>query len=302
MIGAVLLGNNLINILVSALATEVLTDRLPRRGRRRRRHRPDDRAGLRLRRGPAQDPGHHPAGRGGAPAVPADRLRRARVRACPLRRAVVRARHAGAGGRQGRGPYRRRWPPTRRSAARSSTTTPAGRWRAATGTCSAACSTWSEMTVGQVMVHRKNIAMLDADLPSTELIGRRSRTGHTRIPLYRGEPEDIVGFLHVRATCCARSPGRRPARAVDVARAPRALVHARDHQPEGPAERLPEAPPALRPGGGRVRRPDGAGDARGHPRGDRRRDRGRVRREHAGRAPPAGRQRQSSTGRFRSAT
>ena len=58
MIGSVLLGNNLINILCSALVTVVLTKAIGRLGRGGS-HRADDRAGPGVRRGAAQDPGHH---------------------------------------------------------------------------------------------------------------------------------------------------------------------------------------------------------------------------------------------------
>jgi Mg2+/Co2+ transporter CorB len=68
----------------------------------------------------------------------------------------------------------------------------------------------SEMTVAQIMVHRKNIAMLDADLPSAELVEQAIDIGHTRIPLYSENSENIVGVLHVRDVLreLARSGGR----------------------------------------------------------------------------------------------
>jgi len=46
---------------------------------------------------------------------------------------------------------------------------------------------------------------------------------------------------------------------------PGAVVHSGHHQSERPAERLPQAEEPLRPGGGRVRRPAGARHAGGHP-------------------------------------
>jgi Mg2+/Co2+ transporter CorB len=55
-----------------------------------------------------------------------------------------------------------------------------------------------DLTVEQVMVHRKSISMLDADLPIEELIAEALEIGHTRIPLYRETPENIVGVLHAR--------------------------------------------------------------------------------------------------------
>ena len=56
----------------------------------------------------------------------------------------------------------------------------------------------SEMDVSQVMVHRKSISMIDADLPSKELVTAMLESAHTRVPLYRDDPENIVGVLHAK--------------------------------------------------------------------------------------------------------
>jgi Mg2+/Co2+ transporter CorB len=75
----------------------------------------------------------------------------------------------------------------------------------------------SEMDVSEVMVHRKQIELLDADLASTELVAQALATGHSRIPLYRGEPENIVGVLHAKDLLAAMAaPGAKIAK-LDVA-------------------------------------------------------------------------------------
>ena len=56
----------------------------------------------------------------------------------------------------------------------------------------------SDMDVSEIMVHRKSIVMIDAALPARELIARALESEHTRLPLYRGEPENIVGVLHAK--------------------------------------------------------------------------------------------------------
>jgi Mg2+/Co2+ transporter CorB len=56
----------------------------------------------------------------------------------------------------------------------------------------------SDMDVSQIMVHRKSISMIDADLPAREVIARATQSEHTRLPLYRGEPDNVVGVLHAR--------------------------------------------------------------------------------------------------------
>lgn len=55
-----------------------------------------------------------------------------------------------------------------------------------------------ELTVDDVMVHRKNLIMLDIDQPVEELVRTALTCPHTRLPLYRDDAENIVGILHVR--------------------------------------------------------------------------------------------------------
>jgi len=54
------------------------------------------------------------------------------------------------------------------------------------------------MDVSEVMVHRKSITELDAAMPARELVKAALDSGHSRIPLYRDEPENIVGVLHTK--------------------------------------------------------------------------------------------------------
>ena len=56
----------------------------------------------------------------------------------------------------------------------------------------------SEMDVTEVMVHRMSISMIDADLPPAELVTAMLAIAHTRVPLYRGDAENIVGVLHAK--------------------------------------------------------------------------------------------------------
>ena len=56
----------------------------------------------------------------------------------------------------------------------------------------------AEMDVSEVMVHRREIAMIDADLTPREILAAAIDSTHSRLPLYRGEPENIVGLLHAK--------------------------------------------------------------------------------------------------------
>jgi Mg2+/Co2+ transporter CorB len=56
----------------------------------------------------------------------------------------------------------------------------------------------AEMNVSQVMVHRKSLVMVDADLPPRELVRQVLDAPYTRLPLYRDEAENIIGVLHAK--------------------------------------------------------------------------------------------------------
>jgi len=55
-----------------------------------------------------------------------------------------------------------------------------------------------ELQVSDVMVHRTEMVMLNADLPSEELVREVLATEYTRIPLWREKPENIIGVLHAK--------------------------------------------------------------------------------------------------------
>lgn len=56
-----------------------------------------------------------------------------------------------------------------------------------------------EVAVGEIMLHRTQVETLDADLPVPELVKRAVGLLHSRIPLWRGEPDNIIGLLHVKS-------------------------------------------------------------------------------------------------------
>ena len=55
-----------------------------------------------------------------------------------------------------------------------------------------------DLEVSDIMVHRKNITMMDVSSPNSEIISHVLASPHTRIPLWRDEPENIVGVLHAK--------------------------------------------------------------------------------------------------------
>ncbi len=56
----------------------------------------------------------------------------------------------------------------------------------------------SDIDVSEIMVHRKAISMLDADLTPRELVAEALESPHTRLPLYKDDPENIVGVVHAK--------------------------------------------------------------------------------------------------------
>lgn len=55
-----------------------------------------------------------------------------------------------------------------------------------------------ERTVEEVMKHRRHIEMIDADLPVEVLLNQVLSSPHTRLPVYRDDPENIVGVIHAK--------------------------------------------------------------------------------------------------------
>lgn len=55
-----------------------------------------------------------------------------------------------------------------------------------------------EVTVEDVMIHRKKIEVIDANLPSQAIVRAVVRSSHTRLPLYRDDPDNIIGVLHAK--------------------------------------------------------------------------------------------------------
>lgn len=55
-----------------------------------------------------------------------------------------------------------------------------------------------DLEVGDVMVHRKSVEMIDASISNSDIIAQFLASPHSRMPLWLDEPENIVGVLHVK--------------------------------------------------------------------------------------------------------
>jgi Mg2+/Co2+ transporter CorB len=56
----------------------------------------------------------------------------------------------------------------------------------------------ADLTVSEVMVHRTKMRTINADLSSEEIVREVLSSPYTRLPLYRGSQENIVGVLHAK--------------------------------------------------------------------------------------------------------
>ena len=56
-----------------------------------------------------------------------------------------------------------------------------------------------EVQVSEIMIHRKNITAIDADLPPKQVVNEVLESPYTRFPLWRDDPDNIVGVLHAKS-------------------------------------------------------------------------------------------------------
>ena len=74
----------------------------------------------------------------------------------------------------------------------------------------------AEVQVGEIMIHRKSVTRIDIDQPDEDVVGEVLDSPFTRIPLWRGEPDNIVGVLHVKELLRAEMTRKSDLDALDV--------------------------------------------------------------------------------------
>jgi Mg2+/Co2+ transporter CorB len=55
-----------------------------------------------------------------------------------------------------------------------------------------------DLQVSDIMVHRTKMETIDADEPPQKIVDDLLRTQYTRVPIWKDEPENIVGVLHTK--------------------------------------------------------------------------------------------------------
>ena len=57
----------------------------------------------------------------------------------------------------------------------------------------------ADVEVSEIITHRKRVSSIDAGLRSSEIVNAVIESPHTRLPLWRDEPDNIVAVLHAKA-------------------------------------------------------------------------------------------------------
>ncbi len=74
------------------------------------------------------------------------------------------------------------------------------------------------LEVGDIMVHRTNMESVNLALPPTEIVGAVLRSQFTRVPVWRDDPENIVGVLHTKDMLGALASSGWNVGALDIAK------------------------------------------------------------------------------------
>jgi Mg2+/Co2+ transporter CorB len=56
----------------------------------------------------------------------------------------------------------------------------------------------ANVDIEDIMVHRKIVTMLEADQPIEKIVEQVLDSPHTRLPLWRGNPDNIIGVVHAK--------------------------------------------------------------------------------------------------------
>jgi Mg2+/Co2+ transporter CorB len=74
------------------------------------------------------------------------------------------------------------------------------------------------LEVGDIMIHRTNMETVDIALPPEQIVDAVLRSQFTRVPVWRDDPENIVGVLHTKDMLGALAAGGWSLAALDIAK------------------------------------------------------------------------------------
>ncbi|MFW5833999.1 MAG: HlyC/CorC family transporter [Pseudomonadota bacterium] len=75
-----------------------------------------------------------------------------------------------------------------------------------------------EVPVSDIMTHRRDMVTIDADASLTEIVALVESNPYTRYPVWRGEPDQIIGILHARDLLVAVKRSAGDDASIDVAK------------------------------------------------------------------------------------
>ncbi|MEO1192253.1 MAG: HlyC/CorC family transporter [Pseudomonadota bacterium] len=81
----------------------------------------------------------------------------------------------------------------------------------------------ADVDVSEIMTHRGDVTTIDVDLPVNEIVRQVLDSAYTRIPLWQNEPDNIVGILHAKRllrVLHAETTADKPISVLEIARKP----------------------------------------------------------------------------------
>ncbi len=57
----------------------------------------------------------------------------------------------------------------------------------------------ADVEVGEIMIHRRSMVTIDADLPPETIVDLVLESPYTRLPVWQGDPDNVIGVLHAKA-------------------------------------------------------------------------------------------------------
>lgn len=68
----------------------------------------------------------------------------------------------------------------------------------ATGTMLSSIIELAELQVEEIMVHRRNVNMINVDIPMAQIVDEVLHSAYTRIPVWKDSPDNIIGVINTK--------------------------------------------------------------------------------------------------------
>jgi Mg2+/Co2+ transporter CorB len=88
-----------------------------------------------------------------------------------------------------------------------------------------------ELEVSDVMIHRTKMVMIDAAEPQDKIIAAVLKSGHTRLPIFRDRPDNILGIINARDLFAALREAGGDASKIDIEKTAKPAWYVPDTRP-----------------------------------------------------------------------